>query len=97
MKLPKQNSFQIQIVLFFQQSRVKALHLYSCSSLETGSKPMILLMNVIRVFSLNEKLKKPVNSIQFRVWEYITCGIHNMQQIITSKDLSEADLPVTIN
>ena len=35
--------------------------------------------------------------MQFGVLEYITYGIHEAQQIITSKELSEADLPVTIN
>lgn len=35
--------------------------------------------------------------MQLRVLEYITYGIHEAQQIITSKELSEADLPVSIN
>lgn len=54
----------------------------------------MLLMNVIRVLSLN---KKSVNSMQFRVLEYIIHGIHEAQQFTTSKELSEAGLPVTIN
>lgn len=35
--------------------------------------------------------------MQFGVLEYITHCIHEAQQSITSKELSEVDLPVTIN
>lgn len=97
LKLPKQNMFQIQIVSAKQSEGTTFASQNNCSSLETGSRPMILLMNVIRVLSLNKKLKKSVNSMQLRVLEYITYVIHEAQQIITSKELSEADLPVSIN
>jgi len=35
--------------------------------------------------------------MQFRGLEYIMYGIHEAQQIITSKELPEADMPVIIN